>query len=139
MKALERVKVPSYSDFRQEWIGWALANSDVTPFFTSPPEATPYARSLCEIYRETEILRVAKGKKTTYEVSGDFSAEVGSKARSVQDNSDLEDALRAEAAAAKVKVVWSSEADNFVAITNDVEAARWVVDRLVQKRRVAAS
>lgn len=80
-----------------------------------------------------EIVRVKKGKKTVFEVSGDFAGELHRQRRFDGNNGDLEDELSAEAKRAKKRIQWSSEADTLVAQAADLATARWIVEQLVRK------
>jgi len=89
--------------------------------------------SLAEVCSGVEIIQVKKGKKTAFEVSGDFAAELHRRRRFDGNNGDLEDELSAVAKRAKKRIQWSSEADSLVAQAADLATARWIVEQLVKK------
>ncbi|MCX5744879.1 MAG: hypothetical protein NT062_20515 [Proteobacteria bacterium] len=127
---LRRVAIFStdFAEYREAWLSYAVAHPQIDFVFG---RIVPSGEQIevVEIHRGVDVLRIEKGKKVVFEVSGDLASEGGA-----DDNGDLEDRLREPAKAAKKKVKWSSEADTFVAQTPDLETARWIIDQILDTK-----
>jgi hypothetical protein len=127
LRALRRLEVPAYPEYRKEWIDWAVAHPDVACRFPrfEPPSKRPGVE-LAEVYRDVDILRTGKGKQVAYEIAANLVDDILD--TDAFDNGELEDRLRALAKAEGRKVQWDSESDTFVARAKDVETCRWLID-----------
>ncbi len=117
-----------YAEHREAWLSYVVARPQID-FIFGRIEPSSDRVEVVEIDRGVEILRIEKGKKVVFEVSGDLASE-----GSAEDNGALEERLREAAKAARKKVKWSSEADTFVAQTADLEAARWIIDQILEAK-----
>jgi len=132
LKHLARLRVPVFPEYRREWIDFAIGRLDLRCDFVASTPLAGAAVDVAEIHRGVDILRVrAKGKtRPTFEIAADLaSARHAQDASWRGDNGDLQEAVEAAARKAKRKVIWSSEADTFVATAPDVETCRWIIDR----------
>lgn len=116
-------------EHQAEWVDIAVANPRIDFRFMIHKSATKPARAkVVAFHRGVDILLVEEPKrKPIHEVSGDLAVEAGEKGN----NNDLEDRVMAAAKAAKKKVIFSSEADTFVAQAADVDTCRWVIDAVL--------
>jgi hypothetical protein len=124
---LRRVRVGVHGTaFCKEWVDYAVARPAIDFVFAPLADApTAQGASLEEVYRGIDILRVAKGKNVMFEVSGDLAPELDA-----QNNAEVEERLEPLAKSARKKVVWSSEADTFVAQSKDVATCHWLIDTI---------
>ena len=130
---LRRVSIfaVDFTEPREAWLSYAVARPQIDFVFGRIVPSGEQVE-VAEIHRGVDILRIEKGKKVVFEVSGDLASEGGA-----EDNGALEERLREAAKAAKKKVKWSSEADTFVAQTADLETARWVIDQILDAKAPA--
>ncbi|ATB37720.1 hypothetical protein CYFUS_003145 [Cystobacter fuscus] len=133
LPSLERLKVPGYEQFRSEWIDWAVANPKVACEFIPVPEQSKRPTvQLAEVYRDVDILRVAKGKQQLFEVAANLVEDILD--TDDIDNGELEDRVKALAKKAGKKAQWSSESDTFVMQAKDLDTCRWLIDSVYELR-----
>lgn len=134
LKKLTHLRVPAYPEYREAWLATACANPHIyfdMSYTAAHEEPAKQNVTVAEIYRDIDILEIKKGKKTTFEVSGEMT-EYAEERGFEGDNSDLEDELKERAKTAKVKgLKWSSEGDTLVVQASKIEALRWVIDAIL--------
>ena len=67
MKALRRVTVPAYPEFKQEWIDFAVCNPGIDFRFPSPAQGVTPKQSvhLFDVYRSVDVLWEKKAERRT--------------------------------------------------------------------------
>lgn len=119
---LEALLVPAFPEKRSDWLEFATSHPNVGVTFLRPPGRAPKIHQVA-IYRGLAIHKLQFGRRSLYEVAGDFS-ELGIFDR---DHGDLEDYLRG-------RLEWlspgalSSEADELRCQVDSELAAKRFID-----------
>ena len=125
---LERCRMTVHVAQEDAWLDYAADHPHIAFQFTRDAKVDrgKLTTEIEDYHREIEILKITKGKKVHYEVSGDLATTFG-----FDDNAELEDAARPLVKAAKRRIKWSSEHDTFVATAKKPDDLRWLIDALL--------
>ena len=127
---LERFQLTLFPGQSEAWLEFAVAHPQIGfRFGKVKPDPKREQVSVEDLHGGVAILRIAKGKKTSFEVSGDLAVDFG-----CDDNDELETTARKLARKAKKKIQWSSEADTFVARCKTADDCRWLIDAMGELR-----